>query len=111
MKREGESRNQVSWKNLVSGGVVPLVLVALLVLAGVALAQSGAQDYDLSWWSVDGGGGTLVGGGYSLSGTAGQPDAGALTGGGYTLAGGFWRGGAPFSRFHRVYLPLVTRNW
>ena len=45
-------------------------------------------DYDLSWWTVDGGGTTLsTGEGYTLGGTAGQPDAGVLTGEGYTLAG------------------------
>jgi hypothetical protein len=48
-----------------------------------------------------------AGGGYTLGGTAGQPDAGLLTGGGYTLAGGFWTGSLFGSR---VYLPLVLRN-
>jgi len=48
------------------------------------------------------------GGGYTLGGTVGQPDAGVLSGGGYTLAGGFWGGAAvPY----RVYLPLVLRNF
>jgi hypothetical protein len=113
MSRKAESRN------LVSSGVIPLVLVGLLLLAGVAMAQSGAggvasgaQGYDLSWWTVDGGGITFAeGGGYVLSGTAGQPDVGTLDGGGYTLAGGFWRGGAAVLSPYRVYLPLVTRNW
>ena len=68
-------------------------LVVAMVLGGVALAQTGG-GYDLSWWTVDGGGGTLSGGGYLLEGTIGQPDAGqALTGGGYTLIGGFWQRG------------------
>ena len=41
---------------------------------------------------MDGGGATFsTGGGYSLGGTAGQPDAGELSGGGYTLGGGFWQ--------------------
>jgi hypothetical protein len=88
------------------------LLALLLVAAGLASAQSG---YDLSWWTVDGGGGTVAeeGGGYSLSGTAGQPDAGpALSGGGYTLVGGFWSGaqGGSGGRY-RVYLPSVMRNW
>jgi hypothetical protein len=60
---------------------------------------------------VDGGGATFsTGGGYSLGGTAGQPDAGVLTGGGYTLGGGFWKGGALFLPQHRIYLPLVLRG-
>lgn len=90
---------------------IALALVALLLLVGGAMAQSPTQGYDLSWWTVDGGGGTLEGGGYSLGGTAGQPDASILTGEGYTLAGGFWRGGAPVSQPHRVYLPLLMRDW
>ena len=87
------------------------LLVCLLLLAAVpALAQSGA-GYDLTWSTVDGGGGTFsVGGGYSLGGTAGQPDAGQLAGGDYSLAGGFWSGGGPAGAPYRVHLPIVVRN-
>ena len=85
-----------------------LALVALLLLSSVARAQSGG-GYDLTWSTVDGGGATWSeGGGYSLGGTVGQPDAGVLSGGGYTLAGGFWGGAA--ARYG-VYLPLVLRNF
>jgi hypothetical protein len=88
---------------------VCLTLGALLVLSGVALAQSGG--YDLSWWTVDGGGQTFSsGGGYTLGGTAGQPDPGLLTGGGYALGGGFWGGGAAAVAY-RIYLPLVLRGF
>jgi hypothetical protein len=70
------------------------------------LAQAGG--YDLTWWTVDGGGTTSNGGsGYSLGGTVGQPDAAVWSGGGYTLAGGFW-GGAVVE--HHIYLPLVLRG-
>ena len=70
-----------------------LVALAFLFLSvvSVTLAQSGG-GYNLSWWTVDGGGGALSGSGYTLGGTAGQPDAGILEGGGYTLNGGFWGG-------------------
>jgi hypothetical protein len=57
----------------------------LLACAPLALAQ-----YDLSWNTVDCGGGTSTGGTFSLTGTAGQPDAGAMSGGTFTLSGGFW---------------------
>ena len=84
-----------------------LALTALLLLASVALAQSGG-GYDLTWNTIDGGGTTWSeGGGYSLGGTVGQPDAGLLSGGGYTLAGGFWGGAAVR---YGLYLPLVLRN-
>jgi hypothetical protein len=54
-----------------------------------------AQQYSINWHKVAGGGGTSSGTNgasvYSVSGTAGQPDAGgAMTGGGYSLTGGFW---------------------
>ena len=48
-------------------------------------------DFDLSWHTVDGGGGTSSGGTFVLRGTIGQPDAGDLVGGSFTLAGGFWQ--------------------
>ncbi len=71
--------------------------LALLVctIVSVAIASMGG-GYDLSWYTIDGGGGTSTGGGYTLSGTIGQPDASVtpMTGGNYTLVGGFWPGAA-----------------
>ena len=49
-----------------------------------------AQNYDVSRFTIDGGGGTSGGGQLTLRDTAGQPDAGVMTGGAYTLHGGFW---------------------
>jgi hypothetical protein len=50
-----------------------------------------AQDYSIDWFTIDGGGGASAGGGYSIAGTVGQPDAGPqLSGGSYTVEGGFW---------------------
>jgi hypothetical protein len=65
-----------------------LVVIASLLVVSTVLAQTG-DGYDLSWWTVDGGGGSSSGGPYTLSGTVGQPDAGVLSGGTYALAGGF----------------------
>lgn len=85
-----------------------MAVAAFLLLASVALAQSGG-GYDLSWNTVDGGGYTFsAGGDYTLGGTIGQPDAGLLIGGDYTLGGGFWGGGAVAQ--YRIYLPLALRN-
>ena len=92
-----------------------VILITLtLVVASAALAQAGhsastapSTGYDLSWNTIDGGGGTSTGGGYTLVGTSGQPDAGPLmNGGGYSLAGGFW-GGA--MNQYQVYLPVVIK--
>ncbi len=64
-----------------------------LATAAPAFAQTGG-GYELTWNTIDGGGATFsTGGGFTLGGTIGQPDAGLLTGGSFTLRGGFWGGG------------------
>ncbi|HNS53055.1 MAG TPA: hypothetical protein PKO09_17990 [Anaerolineae bacterium] len=87
----------------------------LLVLAlGAAGVYAGVTaSYTLDWWTVDGGGGTFsTGDGYSLGGTAGQPDAGLSTGGAYVLGGGFWGGGVVAQpEGVLLYLPLVMRSY
>jgi hypothetical protein len=86
------------------------VLVAL-TLPAVRLSadEAAGPAYTLDWWTVDGGGQTGGGGkGYSLQGTAGQPDAALWKGGHYTLAGGFWCAGE-VTRVYKVYVPLVMR--
>jgi hypothetical protein len=49
-----------------------------------------AQDFNLDWFTVAGGGGESSGGDFELSATIGQPDAGDLLGGDFAIAGGFW---------------------
>lgn len=78
--------------------------VALLLASGV-VAQTGG-NYDLSWNTIDSGGGSSSGGRYALAGTIGQPDAGVLSGGSYTLSGGFWNNGLVV---RSVYLPIILR--
>jgi uncharacterized membrane protein len=81
-----------------------VALVALLLLSAAALAANG---YQISWWTVDGGGGRSAGAGYALNGSLGQPDAGpTLSGGNYRLAGGFWSGGGV--SLNEIYLPLIN---
>lgn len=90
--------------------ILLIALAALFVALSVSntptLAQSGG-GYDLTWSTIDGGGGSSSGGGYSLAGTIGQPDAAVLIGGGYTLNGGFWPGAAPN---YKLFLPLVLKG-
>lgn len=64
------------------------LLTILLITVSIVSA-----DYSISWYTIDGGGGTSSGGPYQLSGTIGQPDAGYHDGGSYELLGGFWVGG------------------
>ena len=56
---------------------------------GQRYAAGAGDDFDLSWHTVDGGGGTSTGDDFVLRGTIGQPDAGTLSGGGFELRGGF----------------------
>lgn len=90
-------------------GLVILLLVLLLSVVP-ALAQTGGL-FDLSWNTVDGGGGASGGGTYSLYGTVGQPDAGVMTGGDFTLSGGFLMGGEVVSPppQNELFLPLILR--
>jgi hypothetical protein len=59
-----------------------------------ALAQMG-PNLDLTWNTIDGGGGVSTGGGFDLIGTIGQPDAGSSSGAGFSLSGGFLGSGPP----------------
>lgn len=43
-----------------------------------------ATSFEVSWWTVDGGGGVSSGGGFEVTGAIGQPDATAR------LAAGCW---------------------
>ncbi len=49
-------------------------------------------NLDLSWSTIDSGGGTCAGGGFTLTGTIGQPDAGTMSGGVFDISSGFWGG-------------------
>ena len=95
----------------ISRRVMVIFVVGLLVTgavwASIAHAQTGG-GYDLTWNTIDGGGYMFsTGGGYSLGGTMGQPDAGAMSGGGYSLAGGFWSGAIVQ---YKIYLPVVLKQ-
>jgi hypothetical protein len=89
--------------------VLLVSIVLALLTVSIATAQTGG-GYDLSWSTVDAGGGSSSGGGYSLDGTGGQPDANTATGGGYVLSGGFWGGGAMNQvEAWAIFLPVILR--
>src|SRR4051794_34492608 len=76
-------------------GLLVAVPVLLGLLGAAAYAQVGG-GFDLSWSTLDGGGGTAsTGGTFSLGGTVGQPDAGAMQGGQWSVQGGFWAATLP----------------
>jgi hypothetical protein len=90
---------------------VTIMLLALaLVLGSAWVLHAAPGSSSLPSWTVDGGGGESSGDGYTLAGTAGQPDAGLLAGGGHVLGGGFWGGGMLTGVVYEAYLPLVLRD-
>ena len=64
-----------------------LIAIVLSLPAGAL-----AQNLDIDWFSVDGGGDLFTTGGvFELSGTIGQPDSGVvMSGGPFEMTGGFW---------------------
>lgn len=67
----------------------PVLLLGVLVVVCSAPALG---DYEISWHTIDGGGGVSGGGQYVVMGTIAQPEAGEMSGGSYELLGGFWPG-------------------
>ena len=62
-----------------------LVSAVMLFTSGVVSAQT----FTIDRFVLSGGGGTSTNGGFSLTGTIGQPDAGRMSGGPFKLDGGF----------------------
>ena len=66
-------------------------LTVIAFAAGAAALAPSVQDFDLSWYTIDGGGATFsTGEGFALGGTIGQADAGSMAGDAFVLRGGFW---------------------
>ena len=86
------------------------LLMTLLFMVSMVNA-----DYSISWYTIDGGGGTSSGGPYQLTGTIGQHDAAYSEGEQYELLGGFWPGEPTcvvdfehFARFAQYWLESGT---
>ena len=75
-------------KNLMKVMVFSVLPMVCLLAAEPSWAQS-SDNYDLSWSTIDGGGGTSTVGKYVLRGTIGQPGVGEMSQE-YVLTGGFW---------------------
>ena len=64
--------------------------LAVLGLVSATHAQSGG-DYEMTWYTVDGGGVTAAtGGDCQVGATVGQPEMTVQIGGDYTVESGFW---------------------
>ncbi|MFO0875291.1 MAG: hypothetical protein U0575_15160 [Phycisphaerales bacterium] len=78
------------------------LFAALAIAMTAAAVPFGPGTFNLFWHTVDGGGATFSnGGGFTLGGSIGQPDAGVvMSGGQFQVIGGFWlaaTSGAPLT--------------
>lgn len=80
---------------------------AVAAVATVTAVFSQAAGWDLSWYTLSGGGGKSTGGPYELEGSIGQAVVGRSSGGNYTLDGGQLGGGV--ERYRR-FLPAVASD-
>jgi hypothetical protein len=71
---------------------IKVVGIILLTVCLLFFTFSTFADYDLSWHTIDGGGGVSSGSQYIVMGTIAQHDASYSQGGQYELLGGFWPG-------------------
>lgn len=95
--------------------VVTALVASLLLIATPALAQEG-DGYELSWWSLTGGGGNSEDDAqeYSLTGVIGQVATESLADGDFTVTGGIFTNesakasssGGAFD----VFLPIILRD-
>ena len=90
------------------------IIVSVFSLTFLTVVTAHA-DYEIDWYTIDGGGGTSSGGNYVLSGTIGQADAAESQGSNFIVAGGFWSGGIfclvdmeHFARFAEYWLMTGT---
>jgi hypothetical protein len=87
--------------------IFSLVVLTTMIIA-VEIQAAASSSYDLSWWTVDGGGGSLDSGSdYSIDGSIGQFDASTgLHESKYGLIGGFWSG---VMATLKLYFPILFR--
>lgn len=93
---------------------ITLGLAALLLLGTLPATAAPTQPYQISHYTIDGGGARWGNHGdrFQLSGTIGQADStGVLAVGPYTYSGGFWRTVAQVNSTgaNQLFLPLVSR--
>lgn len=88
-------------------------LAGCLHLAGWAVNAQSGGDYELTWTTIDRGGGALTGGDYSLVSSIGQPEPGATQNGGeYSLNGGVvdaGNSGQTTPTQQQLYIPAIKR--
>jgi hypothetical protein len=108
-----DTRKEIIMKKKPMNSAVRFAFRVTLFVVTLGLVVNG--QYELTWQTIDGGGGTSSGGSYVLTGTIGQPDAAYSSGGNYELLGGFWTGGPlcfvdfeHFAKFANYWLETGT---
>jgi len=109
-----------------------IMVVGFVHQPGMTWPVQAASDLlNISWWTIDSGGGDSSNADFAVSGTIGQPDPSpgpnGMSGGGFQLTGGFWFSPHPQSvdpelpdpsdpeppqpqdPAFEVFLPLVTQ--
>ncbi|UCG23276.1 MAG: hypothetical protein JSW55_14115 [Chloroflexota bacterium] len=88
---------------------VIVILAAILLVGSVVAAQHG--EFKIPWHRVAGGGGTSVDGDrFALSGTIGQAEAGESSDGtAFVLRGGYWHASGSGPDEVKLFVPLVLR--
>jgi len=88
-----------------------LIVVALLLLAGGALAME-SENYRLDWFTplTGGGGGPASSAHYAVNLTVGQAAIGSPDSTHYWAGLGYWYG-VDVDVGYTIYLPLVLRNY
>ena len=97
-------------------GILPSVW---LVIALACFDATCRADCAVHWHRIARGGGTSIGGSYSLTGTIGQHDSSSrpMVGGNYSLTGGFWAlyaiqsSGSPLLRIFLTGTNSVVLAW
>lgn len=89
--------------------VIAGVLTCVLLLTSTAIAME-SENYKLAWFTplTSSGGGSASSTSYAINFTVGQSVIGSSDSANYESCLGFWCGGAAE---HRIYLPLVLRNF
>ena len=91
-------------------GVLLFLSFSPLLVGQAGDARSEGNGYNLVRWIVAGGGSVPAenSSGYTVGGTAGQPDVSVRTGEGYNLESTFWGDGP--TAWRGIYVPLVQRS-
>ena len=89
-----------------------LVIAALLLLTGSALAMS-SPNYRLDWYVplTGGGGGPASSINYAINFTVGQTVINASASTNYKAGLGYWYGVAPAPLTSGCYLPIILKNY